>query len=109
MVSYQTLHGINLNYTRDLLKHYKVSTQKLHDIKLDTTRYQPKQYMVSTQKRHSIYLNTILYYTILYYTILIRSNEMQQYAGVYLLQNYMFRVSIAPIIRSTLSCKCSFW
>jgi len=26
---------------------------------------------------------------------------MQQYAGVYLLQNYMLRVSIAPIIRST--------
>jgi len=27
---------------------------------------------------------------------------MQQYAGIYLLQNhYMFRVSIAPIIRST--------
>ena len=39
-------------------------------------------------------------------SILIRSNEMQQYAGIYLLQNhstlhYMFRVSIATIIRST--------
>ena len=37
--------------------------------------------------------------------ILIRSNRMQQYAGLYLLQKktllYMFRVSIAPIIRST--------
>ena len=36
-------------------------------------------------------------------TILIRSNKMQQYAGIYLLQNHsnMFRVSIAPIVRST--------
>ena len=42
-------------------------------------------------------------------SMLIRSNEMQQYAGVYLLQNYMFRVSIAPIIRSTSNCNCSFW
>jgi hypothetical protein len=33
---------------------------------------------------------------------LTRSNNMQQYAGIYLLQKkYMFRVSIAPIIRST--------
>ena len=34
--------------------------------------------------------------------VLIRSNKMQQYAGIYLLQNFtlhMFRVSIAPIIR----------
>jgi hypothetical protein len=44
-------------------------------------------------------------------SILIRPNEMQQYAGVYLLQNYStcFRVSIAPIIRSTSNCNCSFW
>ena len=35
-------------------------------------------------------------------SILIRSNKMQQYSVIYLLQkNYMFRVSIAPIIRST--------
>ena len=35
-------------------------------------------------------------------SILIRSNKIQQYAGIYLLQNhYMFRMSIAPIIRST--------
>ena len=36
-------------------------------------------------------------------SILIRSYKMQQYAGIYLLQNYstLFRVSIVPIIRST--------
>ena len=36
-------------------------------------------------------------------SVLIRSNKMQQHAGIYLLQNklYMFRVYIAPIIRST--------
>jgi len=34
-------------------------------------------------------------------SILIRSNKMQQYAGIYLLQNYSLHVSvsIAPIIR----------
>ena len=40
-------------------------------------------------------------------TILIRSNKMQQYAGI--LQIYMFQVSIALIIRSTQNCKCSLW
>jgi len=36
---------------------------------------------------------------------------MKQYAGIYLLQNHsvLFQVSIAPIIRSTYSCKCSHW
>ena len=44
-------------------------------------------------------------------SLLMRSNEIQQYAGVYLLQNHsnMFQVSIAPIIRSTSNCNCSFW
>ena len=34
-------------------------------------------------------------------SVLIRSNKMQQYAGIYLLQNHSFLVSIVPIIRST--------
>ena len=40
---------------------------------------------------------------VIFLIYIIRSNKMQQYAGIYLLQNllYMFRASIAPIIRST--------
>ena len=35
---------------------------------------------------------------------------MQQYAGIYLLRLlYMFRASIAPIIRSKRNCNCSLW
>jgi len=42
-------------------------------------------------------------------SVLIRSNKMQWYASIYLLQVYMFRASIAPIIRSTKNCNCSPW
>jgi len=45
-------------------------------------------------------------------SVLIRSNKMQQYAGIYLLQiysTYIFRVSIAPIIMSSENCYCSPW
>ena len=44
-------------------------------------------------------------------SVLIRSNEMQQHVGVYVLQVYsnMFRASIVPIIRSTINSSCSLW
>jgi len=42
--------------------------------------------------------------------ILIRSKKMQK-MQVFITANllYMFRVSVAPIIRSTSNCNCSFW
>ena len=44
------------------------------------------------------------------HSILIRSSKMQQ-MQVFITANlfYMFRVSIAPIIRSTSNCNCNFW
>ena len=44
----------------------------------------------------------------------IYNNKIQQYAtvcrGLFIVKLiYMFRVSIAPIIRSTSNCNCSFW
>jgi len=40
-------------------------------------------------------------------SVLMSSNKMQQYAGIYLLQNHS--KCLAPIIRSTLNYNCSFW
>ena len=42
-------------------------------------------------------------------SVLIRSNKMQQDARIYLLQVYMFRAFITPIIRNTKKCNCSLW